>query len=189
MSISTHIKFIVAGLAFALGGVTHAQTYGQLQPEESQVAFTFEQMGVRMDGQFRQFEAKLSFDPAQPEQGSAQIDVALASVDLGSPDFDSEAMGPDWFNVQNFPRATFVSSGIRQTAPNQYDVAGTLTIKGQSQSISVPASFENDGVKGVFQGQFTIERGQFKIGEGSWEKFDIVANDVTVKFRITALPK
>lgn len=185
---STKIKFMLASAAFALSGITHAQTYGQLQPEQSQVAFTFEQMGVRMDGQFREFDAKLQFDPANPSQGSAQINVALGSIDLGSPDFDSEALGADWFNAQNFPTASFTSTAIAETADNQYDVSGTLTIKGQSQTITIPASFQKDSEKGVFEGQFTIERGQFKIGEGSWAKYDIVANDVTVRFQITALP-
>ena len=32
-------------------------------------------------------------------------------------------------------------------------------------------------------------RGDFRIGEGAWSKFDIVANDVNVKFRITATGK
>ena len=185
---STQMKFVVASAALAFVSSIHAQTYGQLQPEHSQVAFTFEQMGVRMDGQFREFDAKLQFDPDSPAQGSAEIHVALGSVDLGSPDFDSEALSSDWFNAANFPTATFTSSVISQTAENLYDVSGTLTIKGQSQTITVPASFQKDGEKGIFEGQFTIERGQFSIGEGSWAKYDIVANDVTVKFQITALP-
>ena len=40
-----------------------------------------------------------------------------------------------------------------------------------------------------FDGSFTIRRGDFSIGEGAWAKFDIVANDVLIKFRITAASK
>ena len=35
----------------------------------------------------------------------------------------------------------------------------------------------------------TIQRGDFSIGEGAWKAFDIVANDVVIKFRITAAAK
>ena len=41
----------------------------------------------------------------------------------------------------------------------------------------------------VFEGSLTIQRGDFSIGEGAWKAFDIVANDVVIKFRITAAAK
>ena len=45
------------------------------------------------------------------------------------------------------------------------------------------------GEAGVFDGSLTIKRGDFSIGEGAWKAFDIVANDVVIKFRITAAAK
>jgi polyisoprenoid-binding protein YceI len=69
---------------------------------------------------------------------------------------------------------------------NRYDVAGKLTIKGKTQDIVVPATFTAQGNSGVFDGTFTLRRGDFSIGEGAWAKFDIVANDIQIKFRITA---
>ena len=53
----------------------------------------------------------------------------------------------------------------------------------------MPATFTPQGNTGVFDGNFTIRRADFSIGEGSWAKFDIVANDVVIKFRITANSK
>ena len=53
----------------------------------------------------------------------------------------------------------------------------------------MPATFTAQGNTGVFDGSFTIRRADFSIGEGSWAKFDIVANDVVIKFRITATSK
>ena len=94
--------------------------------------------------------------------------------------------GTDWFNTKTFPSASFVSSAIKPLGENRYEVSGTLTIKGQSQTVTVPAVLSKDGQTGLFEGAFTIQRGQFKIGEGAWSKFDIVANDVTVNFRIAA---
>ena len=63
------------------------------------------------------------------------------------------------------------------------------TIKGKTQDVVVPATFTPQGNSGVFDGSFTIRRADFSIGEGSWAKFDIVANDVLIKFRITATSK
>ena len=69
---------------------------------------------------------------------------------------------------------------------NNYEVAGTLTIKGTSKDVIVPATFTPQGNTGVFEGSLTIQRGDFSIGEGAWKAFDIVANDVVIKFRISA---
>lgn len=47
----------------------------------------------------------------------------------------------------------------------------------------MPATFAAPGERRRSAGQFTIRRGDFAIGEGAWAAFDIVANDVTVRFR------
>ncbi len=61
-----------------------------------------------------------------------------------------------------------------------------MTIKGRTQDVVVPATVTTQGNTAIFDGAFTIRRADFPIGEGSWAKFDIVANDVRIKFRIAA---
>ena len=62
-------------------------------------------------------------------------------------------------------------------------------IKGKTKDVVVPATFTPQGSTGVFAGSLTIQRGDFAVGEGAWKAFDIVANDVVIKFRITAAGK
>jgi len=38
--------------------------------------------------------------------------------------------------------------------------------------------------QGVLTGSFDLKRADYKIGEGIWSKFDVVANDITVKFNL-----
>jgi polyisoprenoid-binding protein YceI len=176
-------------LAAALVPAAHATVYTQMLPDKSSIEFSYSQMGVPMDGRFRRFSSQLSFDPAQPAAAQVALDVDLASIDTGTPELDTEAAGKDWFNLKSFPTARFVATGVKPAGGNRYSVAGKLTIKGRSKDILVPATFAAQGNTGVFAGQFTIRRGDFAIGEGAWSAFDIVANDVTVKFRITASGK
>ena len=61
-----------------------------------------------------------------------------------------------------------------------------MTIKGKTQDVVIPATFAAQGKAGVFEGRFTLRRGDFAIGEGPWAKFDVVANEVQIQFRITA---
>jgi polyisoprenoid-binding protein YceI len=176
-------------LAAALAPSAQAAVYTQVLLDKSSIEFSYSQMGVPMDGRFRKFSSQLSFDPAQPAAAKVAIDVDLASIDTGTPELDTEAAGKDWFNLKSFPTARFVATGVKPLGGNRYSVAGKLTIKGRSKDIVVPATFAVQGNTGVFAGQFTIRRGDFAIGEGAWAAFDIVANDVTVKFRVTASGK
>ncbi|MFZ2855417.1 MAG: YceI family protein [Rhodocyclaceae bacterium] len=178
-------------LAAALLATLPAQAveYAQVLPEKSAINFTYQQMGVKMDGSFRKFAAQLSFDPARPSTAKAAFDVELASVDAGSGEADEEVAGKPWFNTKAFPTARFVSGNVKALGGNRYEVAGQLSIKGRTQDIVVPATFTAQGKTSVFDGSFTIRRGDFSIGEGVWSKFDIVANDILIKFRITANSK
>jgi len=155
----------------------HAAT---LQADKSDLSFTFKQMGVPVDGKFRKFEAQLDFDPKKPETGKIAFTVDLGSVSLGDASFDAELAKTPWFDTKRNGKATFVSSGIKATGPGKYDVAGKLTIKGAVRDIVVPITLNG----GVASGALPIKRLDFKIGDGEWADTSVVANDVTVKFKL-----
>jgi len=183
------MKKIILALALASAFSAQAVEYTQVQPDKSAINFTYKQMGVAVDGKFKKFASQLNFDPAKPTAAKATFDVELASVDTGAPEGDQEVAGKPWFNTKAFPTAKFVSGTVKPLGGNKYEVAGQLSIKGKTQDVIVPATFTAQGNTGVFDGSFTIRRADFSIGEGSWAKFDIVANDVLIKFRITANSK
>ena len=128
----------------------------------------------------------LSFDPERPESAKATVDVDLASIDTGSAESDQEVAGKVWFNTPAFPTARFTTSSVKALGDHRYEAAGQLTIKGKTQDVVIPATFAVQGKAGVFEGRFTLHRGDFAIGEGPWAKFDVVANEVQIQFRITA---
>ncbi len=180
---------ISLAIALATDFSVQAAEYTQVQPDKSAINFVYKQMGVAVDGKFKKFSSQLSFDPAKPTAAKATFDVELGSVDTGAPEGDDEVAGKPWFNTKVFPTAKFASSSVKALGGNKYEVAGQLSIKGKTQEVIVPATFTAQGKTGVFDGSFTIRRADFSIGEGSWAKFDIVANDVLIKFRITAASK
>ncbi len=183
------MKKILLTLALATAFSAQAVEYTQVQTDKSTIHFTYKQMGVAVDGQFRKFASQITFDPAKPSAAKATFEVELASVDTGAPEGDQEVAGKPWFNTRAFPIAKFVSGTVKPLGGNKVEVAGQLTIKGKTQDVVVPATFTAQGNSGVFDGSFTIRRADFSIGEGSWAKFDIVANDVLITFRITANSK
>ncbi|WP_151448281.1 YceI family protein [Lacisediminimonas profundi] len=166
--------------------VAAAAEYKNVQADKSSIGFAYKQMGVAMDGRFRKFTPQLSFDPARPANGKVSIDIDLGSVDTGTAEADQEVAGKAWFNTKAFPTARFVSSSVKSLGGNKYEVAGKLSIKGQARDLVFPTTFTPAGNSGLFEGGFTIRRGDFSIGEGAWSKFDIVANDIQIKFRVAA---
>lgn len=184
-----NLKPLILAAASLLAAQAHATEYNQVQADKSAIQFSYLQMGVKMDGKFKKFTSQLSFDPAKPASAKAVFDVELASIDAGSSDANQEVAGKAWFNSKAFPTARFVSTAVKPLGGNRYEVAGQLSIKGQTRDVLVPATFTAQGNAGVFDGVFTLRRGDFSIGEGAWAKFDIVANDVQVRVRLHASSK
>jgi polyisoprenoid-binding protein YceI len=174
--------------AALLPAAAQAVEYSSVLPDKSEIRFVSKQMNVPVEGKFRKFSAQLAFDPKKPEAGKAQFTVELGAIDTGSDEANEEVKGKGWFDIKNFPTATFVSSSVKTTGPNRYDVAGKLTIKGRSRDITAPVTLRQDGPNAVIEGGFVLKRLQFSIGEGPWSDIDTVADDVQVRFRVTAAP-
>jgi polyisoprenoid-binding protein YceI len=156
----------------------------QFSPEKSQITFISKQMGVAVDGRFRKFDTKIAVDPAKPETGKVQLEIDLASIDAGSSDADAEVKGKSWFNTAAFPKATFVSSQVRALGNGRYEALGKLTIKGTSRDVSAPFTVKPEAGGAWFDGGFTLNRLQFKIGDGVWADTSTVADEVQIKFKI-----
>lgn len=164
-----------------------ALDFNAVQPAASRLDFTVKQMGVPVDGKFRKFSAKMSFDPARPEAARAEMEIDLASVDAGSSEANQEVVGRQWFDVKNHPSARFVATRVKPLGGNRYELAGSLTIKGRTQAATAPFTFRQDGSRGIFEGSLIIKRADFAIGEGPWADFTAVANEIPVRFHIVAV--
>jgi polyisoprenoid-binding protein YceI len=172
-------------LAFPLA---HAQAPKKIDASKSSIRFVTTQMNVPVEGQFKRFDATVAFDPAKPEATKAEFEVDLGSIDLGNAEGETEAKRKVWLDIQGFPRAKFVAQSVKQTAPGKFTATGPLTIKGTSQPVTAPFTLNDAGSVRTVEGQFTMKRLAFRIGEGPWSDTDTVADDVLVKFRFT-LPK
>ena len=183
---SLRMPALLLGASLVMAAPVHATTLDSVQADKSKMGFSFKQMGVAMDGHFAKFSTALNFDPAKPEQAKASIEVDLASIDTGSGEADQEVVGKAWFNTAAFPKAVFVTKQVKLIAPNQYEVLGSLSIKGRSRDVKSTIKLSAQGKSSVLSGSFTLQRADFAIGEGMWSKFDVVANDIQVNFQLTA---
>lgn len=156
----------------------------KLVPAQSDIAFTFRQMGVPVDGHFKKFDAQLAFDPKNAAAGKVTLSIELGSATLGDAATDAELVKPEWFNVKKVPTATFQSTSLKALGGGKFEAAGKLTIKGQVKDVVVPVALAQAGGTTTATGAFAIKRLDFNIGEGEWKDTSIVANDVQVKFKL-----
>jgi polyisoprenoid-binding protein YceI len=182
------MKFHHGSLIAVLLGVALAATAAPLKtdPAKSSVSAVFRQMNVPVEAPFKRFSAQIDYDAAKPELSKATVEIDTASLDVGDPDMNKEVAKKEWFNAAQFPKATFVSSAIKPAGPGKLSVSGKLTIKGRATDVSFPLSVKADGAKQVFEGSLPIKRLTYTIGEGEWKDTSMVADEVVIKFRVTA---
>ena len=167
-----------------IGNHVSALEFNQVLLGESSVTFGFKQMNVPLEGKFNKFSSQLAFDPSKLVTAQARLDIDVASIDTGSAEGDDAVVGKLWFNAKAFPSASFVSTGLKSLGGNRYEARGKLSIKGRTQDVVAPVTFQATGTRGIFEGGFTIKRLDYAIGEGEWTDLGTVANEIQIKFHI-----
>jgi polyisoprenoid-binding protein YceI len=153
--------------------------------DKSEIRFVSKAMGASVEGRFRRWKANVDFRPNDLGKSKANLEVELASIDLASEATEAETRRAAWFDTAKYPVATFTSTAIRALGGDRYEIAGTLALKGVTKDIVVPVALRKDVAgNSVAEGQFTLKRLEFKIGEGEWSDANAVANDVVVRVRI-----
>jgi polyisoprenoid-binding protein YceI len=182
-------KKLIRGLLWVAlaGGVVHAWAAASVDSAASSISAAFTQMGVEVPAQFKKFDAQIEFDPANVVAAKAQISVDVASFDIGDAAYNAEVKKKEWLDAAQYPKATFVSTSIKATAPDKLLCTGQLTIKGKTVPVSVPVTLKQQGKNRVFEGLLPIKRNDFSIGEGEWKATDVLIDEVKIKFKIVTV--
>lgn len=154
----------------------------QIDAARSSIVATFRQENVPVDAPFKRFSGHIDYDPSQPNASKAAIEVSTASIDLGSQDYNSEVSKQAWLDSGTYPTATFISTAVKPGAAGHFDATGVLTLKGKTQTVTVPVSVGKSGAATSFDGELTISRAYFAIGDKDWN--DVLDDKVRVKFHI-----
>lgn len=129
--------------------------------------------------EFTDISGGIAFDQADVSKSSVDITIKTESVHTGFGKFDDHIKSGDFFDVENHPEATFVSTAVRQTGPKTGEVDGTLTIKGVSKPATLDVEFlfqgphpldgvvpsYNDAVFAGFRATARVLRSDFDLGK------------------------
>ncbi|MEM9063852.1 MAG: YceI family protein [Planctomycetota bacterium] len=149
IAISSAAALTLAGLGFGVatqpaGAVvtTTQDGHSRVDAGHSGVVFRIMHQGIApFYGRFNSISG--SFHLANG--GSMNFQIETETVDTASAGRDRHLKSPDFFNVQQFPRATFESTSIRDNGDGTFNVTGDLTIRGETNEISFVATKTGEG--------------------------------------------
>lgn len=130
----------------------------------SSLAFSGSYQGDAFHGRFKQFDAAIRYDPAHLDQARFDVTVKLGSVDTQNPERDQTLTGSDFFAVDRFPVAHFVTSGFHRGADGQVIAKGTLDLRGIQQPVTLKVDFKPKGDEATLDVDTTLDRLAFKLG-------------------------
>ncbi len=177
---------VAASLAAMLATPALGAEY--VQAPGSSLAFASRYDGELFTGRFADFDTRISFDPAQPEAGTLDVTIGLASADTGNADRDATLKTGDFFDVGRFAQARYTASGFRRLDDGQYQADGTLELRGVRKPVTLTFSW-TAGAQPVLAGRAVVQRLDFGVGGGDWADTGTIPDAVNISTRVVLQPR
>jgi len=145
-----------------------------IDPSHTELGFAVRHMAVsKVRGRFSTFEGTLEL-AEKPADSKVSVTIDAGSVDTRDENRDAHLRTNDFFDAENHPKWTFVSTSITAEDGTDFKVVGDLTIRGVTKSVTLDASLE-----GVVKDPYGNHRVGFSAtGEINREDFDVSFNGV-----------
>lgn len=130
-------------LAFSANA--HAENY-RFDKNHAELRFSFDHLGLsQQSGEFTKFDGILDFNAQSPEKSTLNVTIKTDSLATLVPAFDNHLKSKDFFDVENFPEAKFVSTDIDITGKDTGIITGDLTLHGHTESIQLTTKLNFQG--------------------------------------------
>jgi polyisoprenoid-binding protein YceI len=140
-------KTLLAAVLFAAPALVlpaaAADTY-TIDKAHTEVLFSVKHLVSKVGGRFQDFDGKLVIDRARPEASTAEFTIQATSINTGQTRRDDHLRSPDFFDVANHPAITFKSTKVTPKSKDAFDVAGDLTIRGNTKPVVLTVNFLGD---------------------------------------------
>ncbi|BBX29816.1 YceI family protein [Mycolicibacterium alvei] len=164
-----------------------------IDPVHSSVNFSVRHLMVsKVRGSFQTFSGAVVVAEDGTPSVNATIDVT--SIDTRNEQRDAHVRSADFFDAENYPTATFVSTGVRPDG-DDYVVEGDFTLKGVTKPVSLKLEYNGvnagmgQGAVAGFEASVVLNRKDFGIDiDMPLETGGTVVGDkVTITLEIEAL--
>lgn len=138
-----------------------------VDPTHSAISLTIRHLvAARVRGRFTDFSGEVIVNEDQLAS-TTNVSINVASIDTGVEDRDTHLRSADFFDVEQYPTATFVSKSVKAVSNGTFALDGELTIRGVAKPVTLDLVFGGEvvdpwgGVRAVFSASATINREEF----------------------------
>ena len=168
-----------------------------LDPAHSRLGFSARHaMVATVRGAFTEFTGTAHVDTANPGNSKVELSIVGNSVSTGNAQRDGHLLSGDFFETEKFPNITFTSTEVTRDG-DDWTITGDLTIKGVTQSVSVPFEYTGSAqdpfgnTRIGFEGEATLLRKDWGL---TWNAAletggFLVSDKIKLEFDISAIQK
>ena len=119
-------------------------TYG-IDPAHTHVGFEVKHLGIStFRGSFGGFEGNITVGDEGISAIEGSIDVS--TVNVPEEQLIGHLLSPDFFDAENHPGGTFISTGVKKADGETYEVSGNLTLRGVTNPVTLEVEVEGAGI-------------------------------------------
>ena len=133
--------FSLAAVAMlATGAAQAAPAAYAIDPSHTFVSFEIGHFGTSTNrGRFDKKSGEIQFDRAG-KAGKVDLTIDMTSINTGFAPFEKHLQSAELFDVAKFPTAKFVADKFSFKGDKVSEVAGTLTLMGKTQPVTLKAN-------------------------------------------------
>ena len=167
-----------------------------LDPAHTRIGFVARHaMVTKVRGSFNEFEGTVVVDGGDLSRSTASVIIESASIDTRNAQRDAHLRSNDFLAMDEHPTITFVSTAARRTGDAEFELDGDLTVRGVTQSVTIPFVFEGTALDPFgntrvgFEGSVVINRKDFGVSyNAALETGGVLISDkVTLEFEVSAV--
>jgi len=158
----------------------------QITPQNSKIDFVGSKVTGSESGSFGNFSGQVDYTGA-PENSRVNITINMNSVTTQSAGLDKHLKTADFFDVEKYPQATFVSTAIKAGGDKgaSHTVTGNLTMHGVTKAITFPATIAVTPDTATVDSSFSVNRKDFGINYAGAAD-NLIRDDVVLTLHIRA---
>ena len=139
----------------------------KIDSSRSVISFIGKSNIINHEGKFNKFDVVITrdiSDLADFAKMKIEAEIDIASVSTDAPGLNGHLLKEEFFSVEKFPKATFVSTSMVSKGGNLYTVNGDLTMKGTTKTIA----FDAEITDAALTASYNLPRKDFGIGNDSY---------------------
>jgi len=136
-------RWLIACCALAAApGIAGATLY-KVDSDHTNVGFRVRHLFTAVQGRFDRFEGTIEFDPAKPDGVKVSGWIDANSINTNVPERDKHLRSDDFFDVEKYPKITFVSTKAAKIDPSKKSgkLEGNLTIHGVEKPVVLEVTY------------------------------------------------